>query len=248
MDVALLFPPGWDTPQPPLGLACLASYLRAHGIKVRLYDLNQVAQTEPEKLTLAISETIAAIKDSGAKVAGLSMAYPNFHAGLSLAREIKRQAPGTVIVAGGPQISFLRERLVKNYGDAFDLLVYSEGEIPFLQVVNRIFNGSRYERIAGTRRPWRATSRRIIFSLTMMVLCIPAACYPKRGRTNGETSGTENLREFFNSQPWQDKAFDLESYKQCRLSCAEIGAGSPLLQFPVRAWLRVRHELLFQRT
>lgn len=56
-----------------------------------------------------------------------------------------------------------------------------------------------------------------------------------------------NLAELFDSEKFKAKTKELASCNACRLSCGEIGAGSPLLQFPVRAWTRLQHEWMFQR-
>ena len=58
----------------------------------------------------------------------------------------------------------------------------------------------------------------------------------------------KDLLKLFQGRPWKEKVRELEACNRCRVSCGEIGAGSPLLQFPVRALLRIRYEWLFQRT
>ena len=56
-----------------------------------------------------------------------------------------------------------------------------------------------------------------------------------------------DLAALFDSREFRDKTRALENCQACRLSCGEIGSGSPLLQFPARAWLRLRHETFGQR-
>ena len=56
-----------------------------------------------------------------------------------------------------------------------------------------------------------------------------------------------DLAALFDRPEFRAKTRELERCNACRLSCGEIGSGSPLWQFPVRALTRVRHELLFQK-
>jgi len=53
---------------------------------------------------------------------------------------------------------------------------------------------------------------------------------------------TVDLGALFASRAFRDKAAELSACNACRLSCGEIGFGSPLLQFPARAWVRLRYE------
>ena len=55
-----------------------------------------------------------------------------------------------------------------------------------------------------------------------------------------------DLSALVSSKSFRKRTKEMESCNACRLSCGEIGAGSPLLQFPVRAWTRLRHEFIFQ--
>jgi MoaA/NifB/PqqE/SkfB family radical SAM enzyme len=55
---------------------------------------------------------------------------------------------------------------------------------------------------------------------------------------------TADLAALFASEEWKRKTRELADCNACRLSCGEIGAGSPLSQFPVRAWTRITQEWL----
>lgn len=57
----------------------------------------------------------------------------------------------------------------------------------------------------------------------------------------GDCRGVD-LAELFDRPEFRAKTRALENCQACRLSCGEIGAGNPLLQFPARAWIRLRHE------
>jgi len=61
----------------------------------------------------------------------------------------------------------------------------------------------------------------------------------------GDVRNTD-LLELFRSEEWRGRMRELEGCNACRLSCAEIGSGSPLFQFPIRALTRLRHEWIFQ--
>jgi MoaA/NifB/PqqE/SkfB family radical SAM enzyme len=56
-----------------------------------------------------------------------------------------------------------------------------------------------------------------------------------------------DLSALFKSEEFRAKARELINCNACRLNCGELGSGSPLLQFPVRALTRLQHEWLFQR-
>jgi radical SAM superfamily enzyme YgiQ (UPF0313 family) len=126
----------------PLGVANLATYLRAHLKSDRALDISIFR--EPEDLKAALDSEAPA-------VLGLSSYSWNHQLSLSFARYAKRKNPGTITMMGGPnfpltvgeQESFLRAI------PEIDVAVRgptAEGERAFLQVMQRLVDaGERLE-------------------------------------------------------------------------------------------------------
>ena len=133
MKVCLVFPPHWDTPMPPLSLACLASALRAAGIDVVVRDINPVYGGERPFGNRACEAEAEAIDASGADLVGLSVGYTNFHNAVRLAKRLKRHNAARPILIGGPHVSYLGEEILQHL-DCFDMAIWSEGEAPLVDV------------------------------------------------------------------------------------------------------------------
>jgi len=114
------------THTPPLGLASLAAYLLQHGVSAKIVDA--LALELPAEDVL---DRIAAIKP---KVIGLTSITPLFEANRRLAGLIRSRFPEILIVLGGHHAATLKEKILKEAPE-FDVVVYPEGEIPLLSLV-----------------------------------------------------------------------------------------------------------------
>ena len=114
---------------PPLGIAYLSAFLKAHGVEVGMIDLNFSSTAELGKL----------IDAHHAQIVGFSVNTFTFPACLDLARTIKDVFPHLRIVFGGLAAPYLVDRL----GDGvIDYLVLGEGETPLLELVQHVQSGT----------------------------------------------------------------------------------------------------------
>lgn len=164
MHVALILTPVWSREMPHLAIAMLSSFLRRDGHDVIVFDLNnefyhKVSDEYKNKwlkqrdlfwidnsfITRFISENegliqsaIKNILETGARIIGFSVYYPNELISLELARRIKEIDKDRIIIFGGPQC--LREhnggRLIQE--DAVDIVVTGEGEETLLDLTRSI--------------------------------------------------------------------------------------------------------------
>ena len=158
-DVVVVMCPVWDLNMPPLNVALLHAYLRAHGVRSRVEDLNIDAFRtigedrrwlwHPSNCLLWhqpdfgetrvwpwMDGTIARWADrlvaSGAPVLAFSIASSNLYVTRRLCERIKEISPDTTIIWGGPGLpSFPHFGL----GEAWDYLVFGAGEEPLLRLV-----------------------------------------------------------------------------------------------------------------
>ena len=111
---------------PPLGLASLAAYLLGRGVSVKIVDALALELSSEEVL-----DRIAAIKP---KVIGLTSITPLFQANRRLAGLIRSRFPEVLIVLGGHHAATFKEEILHEAPE-FDIVVYPEGEIPLLSLV-----------------------------------------------------------------------------------------------------------------
>jgi len=124
----------------PYGAAALATYLR-HYCGERGYDAPcTVVAFRAGEPAPAAADTVLAHHP---EVVGLSCYVWNYHQTLELAREIRRRAPGVLVVVGGPHVS-RDDRLLAELLDAgvVDHCVLGEGEAAMAALVeDRVLGG-----------------------------------------------------------------------------------------------------------
>jgi radical SAM superfamily enzyme YgiQ (UPF0313 family) len=131
--VVLFFPSYFsDEAAPPLALIHLAAPLVDRGYEVRIVD--SAVAADP------VAEVVAACR--GALCLGISMVTgPMITQGVAVARAVRAAYPELPIVAGGWHASILPEQtLLSPYVDA---VVKGQGEITFLEMVERYAAGER---------------------------------------------------------------------------------------------------------
>lgn len=74
-------------------------------------------------------------------VIGFSCYIWNIEKTLAVVSMLKKVLPETILILGGPEVSFDTDYWMKNYPDV-DMIIRSEGEIPFKEVLTEIDNGS----------------------------------------------------------------------------------------------------------
>jgi radical SAM superfamily enzyme YgiQ (UPF0313 family) len=124
---------------PPLGLGYLASAVRKKGFTVDIIDMG------PERLK--VKDLLEKIKNSQAKIVGISSFIANHGNGIRIAKQIKDSFPDIKIVMGGPQASFIPEEVLNS--GWFDVVAMFEGEVTFPELADAFINGKPIDDILG---------------------------------------------------------------------------------------------------
>lgn len=115
----------------PLGLICVASYLREHGYTVSILD------SYAENLGVLATVDRVFSRTTLPRVIGFNSSSPNIHIVHKIAAYLKRIRSDIIIVCGGPHASLATEHTLST-GD-IDYAVVGEGEIPLFNLVKSIF-------------------------------------------------------------------------------------------------------------
>lgn len=131
--VVLFFPSYYsDEAAPPLALIHLAAPLVEKGYEVRIVD----SAVTPDCAGAVLREA------EGALALGISMVTgPMITQGVAVARAVRERFPGLPIVAGGWHASILPEQTLR--APYIDAVVKGQGELTFLEIVERYACGER---------------------------------------------------------------------------------------------------------
>ena len=131
--VVLFFPSYYsDEAAPPLALIHLAAPLVEKGYEVRIVD----SAVTPDCAGAVLREA------EGALALGISMVTgPMIVQGVAVARAVRERFPGLPIVAGGWHASILPEQTLR--APYIDAVVKGQGELTFLEIVERYARGER---------------------------------------------------------------------------------------------------------
>ncbi len=135
---------GMKNAYPPLGLGYLAAAVRsAPGIRANIRILDFALYPR-----LTIEQTVERIMEGERPhILGLSCLTNNYHKSLELAARAKQVHPDLKTVFGGPHISVDPEAAAAH--PAVDAAVYGEGEVTFLELLNRAGEGAWAEGVSG---------------------------------------------------------------------------------------------------
>lgn len=114
--------------QIPLGVFCLAAYLRQQGYSVQAVDA--------EARELTNDDLVAELRAGSYDVLGISSTTVAFHRSLQLAQAVKAARPETIVVIGGPHVSSQPDHPLQH--EAFDYAVRNEGEETLDELLQRI--------------------------------------------------------------------------------------------------------------
>lgn len=154
MDVVLIDPPtshaqiygDWDlskvdTYSPPLGLLSIAAFVRSHGHEPHVLDIATRGWS--------IVEVVEFVKRIRPGIVGLSAKTINILNAATIGKEIKAAMPGTLVVLGGAHVTAEPLATLARFRE-FDIGVIGEGEITFLELVERKDRGADLSAVAGT--------------------------------------------------------------------------------------------------
>lgn len=138
MKVALLAPPSPflidQKAFAPLGLTCLAAYVRAHApVEVRIVDLAGREEALDDALV-----------DVDADVFGVSATTPQYPQALRVLETLKRRKPAPVAIVGGVHPTCLPQEC---FGDGWDHVVTREGERALVEILSALARGKQPRRV-----------------------------------------------------------------------------------------------------
>lgn len=168
-DILLVNLPPWGVNVPPLGTACLSSYLRSKGMKTEILDLNielynklpdelrflwsmnyahwwtdrvKFSQFD-EKIKSVLDPLINKIVDSSAEIIGISSVTNSSNLVLEeIVKRVKRTHPSKKIILGGINITVKEQRIacLDRIKECIDYCVVGEGEEPLHNLLLSMLN------------------------------------------------------------------------------------------------------------
>jgi anaerobic magnesium-protoporphyrin IX monomethyl ester cyclase len=123
----------------PTGLLSLAAYLESNGIEVKIFDMNLQGNNQFELQNF--------IKQFNPKYIGLTGVTSQILNAYEISRLIKQNFPDKIIFFGGVHSTFLPQEPILQ-GKA-DYVIFGEGEISVIQLINVIEKGGSVENING---------------------------------------------------------------------------------------------------
>ena len=127
-------------PQPPLGLASIASVIRDDNNEVEIIDANALDLSERE----VAKKTI----ESGAELVGITAMTSCINEAEKIAGKIKKLDKSKLIVLGGSHVSVLKESLLESNHN-IDFVIFREGEETIVELIDAIKNNGNLKKIKG---------------------------------------------------------------------------------------------------
>jgi anaerobic magnesium-protoporphyrin IX monomethyl ester cyclase len=123
-----------------VGIGYLAATLRAEGISVELLDTPM--------LDWDVKRTLEAIRPIEARIVGISALQAQAEGAVGIAKGLRAAGSRAPIVLGGQFPTFCYDRLLVDFPE-IDAIVRGEGEIPFLELVQRLLAQQAWEDVPG---------------------------------------------------------------------------------------------------
>jgi len=124
----------------PLGLCYIAGVLEARGIPVTIHDMNKGGRDE-KRLRRKISSF-------DPDIVGITSFTSNFTNAIQVARLVKTEKPGALVVAGGVHATFMFREILATIPE-IDVVVRHEGEYAMAEIAGVLESGQRFADIPG---------------------------------------------------------------------------------------------------
>lgn len=134
----------------PVELLILATCLRSHGYRVSINDydfMKEIDVTWKKKGNFAKRAALDVV-NTGCTYVGITTMCSNYVLAADLAYEIKRLNPNIHITFGGPQATMCPKETLEQYPQ-IDTVVIGEGEVTYLELINRLELGQPLEGVLG---------------------------------------------------------------------------------------------------
>lgn len=139
MKTVLINPPqNTKYPQPPLGLASIAAVLEGENYQAEILDANALQLSESE-----IAEEIGNVD-----ITGITAMTPFINSAIKVAKEIKKEKPGSTVIVGGAHVTVLPEKTLSNVPE-IDIIVRGEGEETVVELYNALKSGISLQNVRG---------------------------------------------------------------------------------------------------
>ena len=136
-NIILVYPPGWDSISPPLGISCIKSFLDKNGFNVKCLDFSvELDGKFFDGATDKLNNYVEKILNQNPDAIGLSLLDPNFKHSMYIAERIKQESDDLKVIVGGPQVSYVGKEILENYSFV-NIAISGEGEYGFLDKVKR---------------------------------------------------------------------------------------------------------------
>jgi anaerobic magnesium-protoporphyrin IX monomethyl ester cyclase len=142
-----------DTYSPPLGILYIASYLRENNHEPSVVDL--------EALKWNLDKLLESTSTFNPDLIGITSMTINFMNAQKVAAFMKSNFPDIPIIIGGPHITAAPIETMSKYHE-FDYGVYGEGEITFLEMVEKTKNKEPLLNVKGL--VWRNGESKVIIN------------------------------------------------------------------------------------
>ncbi len=142
MRILFVVPPYPIEEYPALatGSVCLASALRANGHQVKVLDL-LISEPSQEK----VEQAVASLRPELVGITSVTMTFPM---ACRIASWVRNARPEAIIALGGPHVSFLPDRSLRECPSA-DLVIRGEGEQTILELADVLEEGSDLRSVRG---------------------------------------------------------------------------------------------------
>ena len=130
-----------QSPEIPMGLACLASYLESKGISSAILDM----YSYPKPYTL-LREVLAKRRPA---IVGITSYSPTINESYEVSKAVKDFDPKITTIIGGLHASALPQEALESC-PSIDYLVYGEGELTLYELADNIIHNQDTQNLKGT--------------------------------------------------------------------------------------------------
>jgi len=139
LKVTLINPPHLTRyPQPPVGLALIASVLEREGYQATVLDANAMS-LQPKDVNPMVT---------GADVVGLTAMTPTISTAMSIAHHLKQANPDLTIILGGAHATLLPDETLATTPE-IDVIVRGEGEETIIELLQALEDKQPLDNISG---------------------------------------------------------------------------------------------------
>ena len=141
MKVLLINPPyKSDFPQPPLGIAYVASALEKSGQQVEILDA--------PALKLNADEVVKHVLKGSFDIVGITAMTPTIRSAIEVAKKIKDQEKSIIVILGGAHATVLPEKTLEMFPE-INFIIVGEGEVTTPELIEKLEKGKSLKDISG---------------------------------------------------------------------------------------------------